>query len=216
MVDTNIRKAKPMSSAMPLIKEEIGEVSHRTRGRPRDEVARTRILEAALELVEDLGFANTTTEAIAERAGASKATIYRWWPNKAAVLMEALREAVAQESFPNAGDLREDIRLQLRNFIKLLTGRHGRVFKAFVAASQNDPDVAETFRAVWVKPRRANAKAVLERYRGRELRDDLDLEPVLDALYGPIYLRLLVGHRPLTEKLADALTDLVLEGVRKR
>lgn len=205
-----------MSSAMPVVKEEIEEVSHRTRGRPRDEVARTRILEAALELVEDLGFANTTTDAIAERAGASKATIYRWWPNKAAVLMEALREAVAQESFPDTGDLREDIRLQLRNFVKLLTGRRGRVFKAFVAAAQNDPEIAETFRAVWVKPRRTNAKAVLERQRGHELRDDFDSELVLDALYGPIYLRLLVGHRSLTEKLADALADVVLEGIRKR
>lgn len=205
-----------MSDAMPLVKEEIEEVSHRTRGRPRDEVARARILEAALDLVEDLGFANITTDAIAERAGASKATIYRWWPNKAAVLMEALREAVAQESFPNTGDLREDIRLQLRNFIKLLTGRHGRVFKAFVAAAQNDPEIAETFRGVWIKPRRAIAKATLERHRGRELREEADLELVLDALYGPIYLRLLVGHRSLTEKLADTLTDVVLEGIRKR
>jgi AcrR family transcriptional regulator len=216
MVDTNIRKANPMSSAMPLVKEEIEEVSHRTRGRPRDEVARARILEAALNLVEDLGFANITTDAIAERAGASKATIYRWWPNKAAVLMEALREAVAQESFPNTGDLREDIRLQLRNFIKLLTGHHGRVFKAFVAAAQNDPEIAKTFRAVWIMPRRALAKIGLERHRGRELRDDADLELVMDALYGPIYLRILAGHRPLTGSFTDALADVVLEGIRKR
>src|ERR1700685_1101926 len=101
-----------------LIKEHTEELNSRARGRPRDEVARKRILEAALELVEELGFACTTTDAIAERALASKATIYRWWPNKAAVLIEALREAVAQETpFPHTGKLGADIRLQLRNFV---------------------------------------------------------------------------------------------------
>lgn len=199
------------------VREQAEDMRQRARGRPRDEVARKRILEAALELVEDLGFASITTDAIAERAGASKATIYRWWPNKAAVLIEALREAVAQETpFPSTGSLREDIQVQLRDFIKLLTGRRGRIFKAFVAAAQNDPEVAATFRAVWIAPRRATAKAGLERHRGRELQKDADLDLVMDVLYGPLYFRLLAGHRPLTEKLAQELADLVLEGIRKR
>lgn len=199
------------------VKEEASELIHKARGRPRDEIARARILEAALELVEELGFANTTTDAIAERAGASKATIYRWWPNKAAVLMEALREAVAQElPFPTTGELREDVRLQLRNFIRLLTGRHGRVFKAFLAAAQNDAEVAETFRSVWMRPRRADAKAALAHHRGRQLREDVDLDFLMDLLYGPIYFRLLAGHRPLTEKLANELTGTILEGILKR
>lgn len=131
--------------------------------------------------------------------------------------MEALREAVAQETpFPNTGSLREDIRVQLRDFIKLLTGRRGRVFKAFVAAAQNDAEVAETFRAVWMRPRRADAKAGLERHRGRELRADADLELLMDMLYGPLYFRLLAGHRPLTEKFTNALAEIVLEGIRRR
>lgn len=198
-------------------REQFEELRRRARGRPRDEVARKRILDAALELVEAQGFGATTTDAIAERAGASKATIYRWWPNKAAVLMEALREAVAQESpFPDTGSLREDIRIQLRNFVKLLTGRRGRIFKAFVAAAQNDPEVAETFRAVWIAPRRAIAKAALERHRGREMRVDVDVDLLMDAIYGPLYFRLLAGHRALTEKFTDELTDVVLEGIGKR
>jgi|SRR5579875_454347 len=200
-----------------LVREQAEELGQRGRGRPRDEVARKRILEAALELVEAQGFAATTTDAIAERAGASKATIYRWWPNKAAVLIEALREAVAQETpMPETGSLSEDIRIQLRNFVKLLTGRRGRIFKAFVAAAQNDPEVAETFRAVWIVPRRTIAKAALERHRGRDLREDADLDLLMDAIYGPLYFRLLAGHRPLTEKFTDALTEVVLEGIRKR
>lgn len=200
-----------------LIKETTEELAHKARGRPRDEEARNRILAAALQVLEEQGFANTTTDAIAERAGASKATIYRWWPNKAAVLIEALRENVAQEMpFPDTGDLREDIRLQLRNFIRLLNGPHGRIFKAFVAAAQSDPEVAEAFKTVWVRPRRVDAKQVLEHHRGESLREQADLDLVMDALYGPLYYRLLIGHGCLSEAYTDTLTDLVLASILKR
>jgi AcrR family transcriptional regulator len=200
-----------------VIHEPTEESLPRGRGRPRDEVARNRILASALSVLEELGFANATCDAIAERAGASKATIYRWWPNKAAVLIEALREAVAQEQpFPDTGNLREDLRQQLRNFIKLLNGRRGRAFKAFVAAAQSDPEVSDAFRSVWVRPRRADAKAVLERHRGKCLREDVDLELVMDCLYGPLYFRLLISHGSLTEKYTDALTDLILGSIEQR
>ncbi len=190
------------------------EETHRGRGRPRCEDSRSRILDAGLELLEESSFAEITADAIAERAGASKATIYRWWPNKDAVLVEALREAVAQElPFRETGDLREDIRLQLQNFIKLLTGRRGRIFTAFVAAAQSDPAVAETFQRVWREPRRQALKAGLERHRGKQMREDADLEMVLDALYGPLYYRLLTGNKKFSGGYADALTDIVLVGI---
>ncbi len=184
----------------------------RGRGRPRDEDARARILQAAIQILESTCFINATADAIAERAGASKATIYRWWPNKEAVFIEALRETTAQElPFPDTGDLREDIRQQLHNFVKLLTGRRGRTFKAFIAAGQSDPEVAEAFRNLWIKPRRAQTRAVLERHQqaGR-IAPEIDLECFIDLLYGPFYLRLVGGHRPLTPALADAITDMAL------
>ena len=188
--------------------------THRARGRPRCEDSRSRILQAGLELLEESSFAEITADAIAERAGASKATIYRWWPNKDAVLVEALRETVAQEfPFPDTGDLREDIRQQLLNFMKLLSGRRGRIFTAFVAAAQSDPQVADTFQRVWREPRRRASMAVLERHRGRQMRQDADLEMVLDALYGPLYYRLLTGNRKFREGYADALTEIVFEGI---
>jgi AcrR family transcriptional regulator len=128
--------------------------------------------------------------------------------------VEALREAVAQElPFPDTGELREDIRLQLHNFIKLLTGRRARVFTAFVAAAQSDPEVAETFQRVWREPRRAALKAGLERHRGKQMRPDADLEMVLDALYGPLYYRVLTGNGKFSDGYADALTEIVLMGI---
>jgi AcrR family transcriptional regulator len=198
-----------------LIKEQGEENGTRGRGRPRCEVTRKRILEAALESLDEVGFANTTTDLIAERAGASKATIYRWWPTKAALLLEALRDVVAQElPFPDTGDLKEDLCLQLRNFVKLLTGRRGRILKAFLIAAQSDEEVATAFRNVWVIPRRAEAKAVLEKHhREGRMRADTDLELLLDTLYGPLYFRLLAGHGTLSPAYADGIADLVLTGL---
>src|SRR4051812_44498403 len=189
--------------------------TNRGRGRPRSEVSRQRILEAALETLQISGFNYSTTDSIAERAGASKATIYRWWPTKASLLAEALRDAVAHEvPFPETGDLATDIELQLQNFISLLNGRLGRAFKAFVGAAQSDPEVAAAFLEEWVKPRRKEAKTVLERYqvKGR-IAPQVDLDLILDLLYGPLYFRLLSGYGALTPDYARQITEFALNGL---
>jgi AcrR family transcriptional regulator len=186
------------------------------RGRPRDEDARARILQSALQILESTCFENATVEAIAERAGASKATIYRWWPNKAAVFIEAMREAAAIElPFPDTGDVEQDIRLQLQNFVKLLTGRRGGTFRAFIAAAQSDPGVAEAFRTLWIKPRRAQAHEAFERHRAAgRLPATIDIEVLIDVLYGPLYFRLMAGHRPLNQQAAEGIAEVALAAIR--
>lgn len=207
-----------MSIELPAsteLKETSEELCQRTRGRPRDEVARTRILGAALEVLQDVGFANTTTDAIAERAGASKATIYRWWSNKEAVLIEALRKQVSREApFPDTGDVAADIHQQLQNFVHFLTGWRGRVFKAFMAAAQSDAAFADSFRTDWILPRRAEAKEIFERHRERgRLEENVDLDLLLDSMYGPIYFRLLAGHGALDADFARAIGDMTLRSL---
>lgn len=187
--------------------------SLRGRGRPRDEDARSRILQASLEALEDLGYPGVTCDAIAERAGASKSTIYRWWPHKEAVMLEALREAVAQElPFPDTGSLKGDIRIQLHNFTKLLTGPRGRVFQGIIAAAQGDSKVSEAFNVIWVRPRREFALQTMRRYQ-HQLHPNIDLETIMDTIYGPLYYRLLISRAPLTPEFADELTDLVWAGM---
>lgn len=190
--------------------------STRGRGRPRCEDTRKRILAAALESLEESGFTQTTTDGIAERAGASKATIYRWWSTKAELVGEALREAVAQElPFPDSGDLHRDIHIQLRNFIKVLIGPRGRLFKAFLAAAQNDKEAAAAFLSVWVMPRRQEAKMVLQKHqKNGRLDTSLDLDVVLDLLYGPLYFRLLSNCGKLTPAYADEVAALALRGLQ--
>lgn len=186
--------------------------SQRSRGRPRDQVARQRILKAALELMEENTLAQVTVEAIAERAGAGKATLYRWWPNKAAIVIEAFREAVTPElPFPNTASLRDDLQAQARNFAGVLSSSKGKMLKSFIVAARSDPDVAAAFRSIWSAPRRKEAKKMLRRKQAHgQLRKDVDLDLALDALYGPLYYRFLVKNEPPARKYAEALADLVL------
>src|SRR5579864_4805918 len=134
-------------------------------GRPRDEEVKKRILTSAARLLEAKTFDDITVDAIAEDAASCKATVYRWWPNKAAVLIEAFREKVSTElPLPDTGDFRSDVRQQLRNFAKIVCGGRGRIFGGFIAGAQADPDVAEAFRESWIRPRRAEAKKVFAKY----------------------------------------------------
>jgi AcrR family transcriptional regulator len=184
-------------------------------GRPRSERARRAILQAANELLEGEGFAAVTVEAIAERAGVSKATVYRWWPNKAAVVMDGFLSTVSSEvPFPHTGRAREDIRLHMQRLTEAFGGKIGRTVAALIAEGQTDPELAEALRSRWLSVRRAEAREILELGIERgELREDLDLEVAVDVLYGPIYYRMLVGCGPLDEDFADALADHIFPGL---
>ena len=157
-----------------------------------------------------------TVEAIAQRAGVSKATIYRWWPNRAAVVMDGFLSIVSSEvPFPHTGHAREDIRIHMRRLSEAFSGNLGRTVAALIAEGQADPELAEALRSRWLSVRRTEAKEILELGIERgELREDLDPEVAVDVLYGPIYYRMLVGHAPLGEDFADTLADHVFAGLR--
>ena len=187
-------------------------------GRPRSERARRAILQAANELLESEGFAAATVEAIAERAGVSKATVYRWWPNKAAVVMDGFFSTVSSEvPFPHTGHAREDIRLHMRRLTEAFSGKIGHTVAVLIAEGQADPELAEALRSRWLSVRRTEARKILELgIECGELREDLDPEVAVDILYGPIYYRLLVGHAPLDENFADALANQIFAGLGAR
>jgi AcrR family transcriptional regulator len=187
----------------------------RAPGRPRSERAHRAILRAANELLESDGFAAVTVEAIAERAGVSKATIYRWWPNRAAVVMDGFLSIVSSEvPFPHTGQAREDIRIHMRRLADAFGGKMGRTVAALIAEGQADPELAEALRSRWLSVRRKEAREILELGIERgELRDDIDPKVAVDVLYGPIYYRMLVGHAPLDGDFADALADHAFAGL---
>lgn len=186
-------------------------------GRPKSDKARRAVLAAALELVKDHGYAALTIEGIAARAGVAKTTIYRSWPSKAAVVMDAVFvESDPRLSFPDTGSAREDLRLQISRVTTLFTEpAFGKPFVGLLAESQHDPALADALHQWLITARRAGAAEVLRRGVERgELRADLDTDVAIDALYGAIYYRLLVSHQPLSAQYAHTVVDEVFAGLR--
>lgn len=187
----------------------------RNPGRPRSERARQAILNSTIEFLErkENGFANLTIEYVAARAGVGKATVYRWWPTKAALVADAFASSVTPKlRFPDTGSVSDDMKQQMRQLVKILRSRRGHVVSAIIGAGQSDSTLIGAFRERFVKPRRAEAYATLQRGINRgELPADLDLDLVLDALYGAIYMRFMIRHASLTPDFVDQQCNLILK-----
>jgi len=188
---------------------------HRSPGRPRSEHARKNILRSTLRLLRKDGFVELSIEAIAADANVGKATVYRWWPNKAALVADAfLSSAEADLRFPNTGSVRHDLSLQMKQLVRVLRGKRGCIVSALIGGGQSDASLIKAFRERFMMPRRQEAYEILRRGISRgELRASLDLDLTLDALYGPIYLRFLIRHDTLTEQFACRLCSTVMDGV---
>jgi len=189
------------------------------RGRPRSERARQAILEAASELLLARGLSAVSMDAVAERAGVSKATIYRWWPTKETLALDALyTEWAAARPHPrDTGSLRGDLLSLLRPWARLAGSRpYGRVVAALLTEAQTDPVFAAEYRERFVEPRRQQAREIFGRAIERgEIPADTKVEVALDLLYGPLYHRLLHGHAPLNDRFVREVIDMVLDGVRR-
>jgi AcrR family transcriptional regulator len=187
------------------------------RGRPRSEKARLAILEAAAELLLARGLSAVSMDAVAERAGVSKATIYRWWPTKETLALDALYNEWAAVYPParDTGSLRGDLLSMLRPWVRLAVSRpYGRVIAALITEAQTDQAFAVEYRARFVEPRREQARAVFRRAIERgELPADTKIEVALDLIYGPIYHRLLHGHAPLNDRFVQDVVDTALGGI---
>ena len=191
--------------------------TRRRYGRPRSERSRAAVLRVTSELLRGVGLRAMTTDEIATRSGVSKATIYKWWPNKYAVAVEAfLSEVMAEAPDPDTGSAREDLRTVLRGVMHYFSGPRGRVYAQLVGESQSDPIVQRELREHLVAPRRELVRAILDRGVARgELRADVDQDAVIDMVFGPPVYRLVTGHAPLDEATADALVDAAMRGLAR-
>jgi AcrR family transcriptional regulator len=186
----------------------------RAPGRPRSEQAHSAILRSTLKLLGQNGFSELTIESVAARAGVGKATVYRWWPSKAALIADAFASSTTRKlHFPDTGSVRADMSQQMHQVIKIFNSRRGRIVSAILGGGQSDRDLIAAFRERFLWPRRREAYATLKRgiLRG-ELRKDVDMDLLLDSLYGPIYMRFLIRHDKLTPDFVDSLCELVLRG----
>ncbi len=186
------------------------------RGRPRSEKAQNAILEAAAELLLEQGLAAVSMDVVAARAGVSKATIYRWWPTKETLALDALyHEWASVPPAQDTGALRGDLLTMLRPWVRLAGKRpYGRAIAALLTEAQTDPAFAREYRARFLEPRRDQARTIFRRAIGRgEIPADTKIEVALDLLYGPIYHRLLHGHAPLNDRFVRDIIDTALDGI---
>ncbi|MFE6842349.1 TetR/AcrR family transcriptional regulator [Streptomyces sp. NPDC057686] len=188
----------------------------------RSDRSRRAILDAALALVGEVGYNKLTIEAIAARAGVGKQTIYRWWPSKAAVLLDAsLALAGDAETeggwtgFPDTGDLAADLKLVLRVTVDQFNDeKYEAPVRALTAAGATDPELGKRFTEQLLEPQLALYEARLRAAReAGQLAADVDLRLTVEMLVGPLTYRWLMQTGPLTHAFTDGLVDRVLGGV---
>jgi AcrR family transcriptional regulator len=193
------------------------EPARRGRGRRPAAEVRREILAAAGSLLLAEGMSAFTIERVAALAGASKMTIYKWWPSKGALALDGYF-AVVQETlaFPDTGDIEADLRTQVGAFVRLLRDtRAGRVVAELIGQAQTDPDLAAAFRRHYSGPRRQLAVEAMRRAQERgQLRAEVDPEVVIDQLWGACYHRLLLPDQPLSDEFAQALVRNLMTGLR--
>jgi AcrR family transcriptional regulator len=192
------------------------EAKARRPGRPRSEQAHRAILRAALELALEGGLVRMTIEGVAARAGVGKATVYRRWDTKHALMADALRSIAAEIRAPDTGTLRGDFLGLAAQAIQGNAPGALRLMPRLMSEAAEDPELLAVCRAVLVDPRRAELRAVLRRgvQRG-ELRTDTDLELAIDGLIGPIVYRVLItgGDPAQLPGLAERVFDQVIGGL---
>lgn len=184
------------------------------RGRPRNEACKGEILAAALQLVADVGMAGLTMDAVAARAGVGKATIYRRWSSKEALMLDAWMSCVRAPEVPDTGTLQGDLEGLLGGIDRPLTeGELQRVFPQMIAAAKVNADVGDAYRA-FISQRREPLRTVLQRGIERgEIDPTADLEVVHDLLVGPLMYRWLVTDAPIDDAVIRQIIATVTAGI---
>ncbi len=187
----------------------------RAPGRPRDPQVDRAILTATLELLGEDGFDGLSIEAVAARAGVGKTTVYRRWPSKIPLVVDALTamKAPTVSAVPDDMPTRDALVRAMSGFTKPHEGSAARVLAGLVDAMSRNEELAEAVRTVLVAERERGLVAVIERGKARgEIRSEVDARVMVDLLGGPVVLRRLITGQPVNQRLAHTIVDLVLDG----
>lgn len=176
------------------------------------------ILDATIELLGRQGYHGLTMEGVARLAGVGKATVYRRWASKGALVGEAVATRLSVAPVPDRGNLREDLVAAIDTTIHNYAGTvAGVVIPAVVSDLGRDPQLLTAFREQFLHPRRRESAAVLERAIERgDLPAGIDIELVMDAWAGAIFYRALISGRPIRPEFAEHVADLLLQGMLPR
>ncbi len=183
-----------------------------SRGRHRSEGSEEAILAATIQLLSEKPLRDISIEEIARKAGVGKATIYKWWPSKAYVALDAfVRKTNRMAPTPDTGSLRSDILEQLRSLTVFYMSPAGHILGQFIAESQIDREFASLFRERFIEPMHEAVGIIFDRGVERgEIGQNLNRELVLDLIYGLAIYRMIVSHASLEDKLADEMASILL------
>ncbi|MDL4817914.1 TetR/AcrR family transcriptional regulator [Actinomadura opuntiae] len=187
--------------------------TNRAPGRPRSERAEKAIIEATLDLLAaESGVAGVSIEAVAARAGVGKTTIYRRWPSKEALIVDALGTAKGEMPRPSGASAREDLTEIARTFAAERKKRYSRCFWNVVGSAEKHPELYARYKQDVIEPRRAVIREVLRRGIGTgELRADLDVEVAISMLTGSLSTK--TPQDAFPEGYADTVVDALLRGI---
>jgi AcrR family transcriptional regulator len=175
------------------------------------------ILRSALKLGTEVGFDALTVELLGERTGIAKTTIYRRWPNISTVVMDAfLAEVDRAAPIVELASARESLTVSMKSLAGLYRGPYGSTLRVLIGRAQIDGELRNAVMTRWVEPRRAVARSIVRQgIVSKEIRGGLDPDLILDALYGPIYHRLLVPYEniELSDSYIENLVDAIFTGV---
>jgi AcrR family transcriptional regulator len=194
----------------------FGSTSTRPRGRPRRAAVGKAIVDAALELLAERGFQAATIEAIADRAGVGRNTIYRRWPSKEELIVDALQELVADLDDQEGDDVYSLLLDWIRDFARVFGDPlYGRILPVVLGELQRNPAFARVYSEQLVRPRYEALVGLLRQAVERgELRPDADVEQIADLVAAPPFVRFLpVGLPPVTEHYAEDLLETIWRGI---
>lgn len=186
------------------------------RGRQRSEESEEAILSAVIDLLRDKPLRDVSIEEIARKAGVGKATVYKWWPSKAYVALDAFSKKLEQMvPIRDTGSAERDFKEQLCSLFEFFDSPAGKLLRHFIAEGQIDAEFASLFRERFLKPRRELIGVIFDRAVERgQIRRGLDRELVMDMIYGPGIYRIMIRYAPLEPKAVDAMISALFRGLR--
>ena len=187
-------------------------------GRPRGEaaVSHAAIMDAVYGLLKEKPARDLTMDAVAKRAGVGKPTLYKWWSSKPALIMAMFHERFGSIlEVTEATTAEEALRIRVRHLVTQCNGLFGKVVADLIAEGQGDPSILKELYESHIRPGRASTVADIERgIASGEFLAGTAPELLMDAIFAPVYLRLLLRHPALTEEYGKQVLDQALVGTR--
>ena len=185
--------------------------------RPRSQEARRKVLGATSDLIAERGVASLTIDDVAAKSGVAKTTIYRHWPERNSLIIDAVNGHLEYVGTPDTGTIRGDLETFFGLMIRTdLSGTVGQIIPCLIEAAGRDPEMAVLLERIGAERERVIKILVTRAIERGELHTDLDIETLVGVIVGPVVFQKMVRRRALTPEYIAAVLDVTLAGLNAR